>query len=222
MVFFLVIYTTIKFIKWFLLERVSMTVYAYLRVSTDAQDVANQRHGLLEYANSSGLVPVKIIEDAASGKIPWRQRKLGEMLEKAEAGDTILFAEVSRLGRSTLQVLEFLQAAAERGVSVHITKNKMLMDGSIQSRITAVVLGLAAEIERELISARTKEALAKRKAEGMKLGRPRGQAKTLALDSKAEEIKKLLEKGVSKASIAKIVDCSPQTLYLWLERRGLK
>ena len=199
-----------------------MAIYAYLRVSTDAQDVANQRHGLLEYANDNNLVPVKIVEDSASGKIAWRKRKLGEMLENAQAGDTILFAEVSRLGRSTLQVLEFLQAAAEKGVNIHITKNKMVMDGSIQARITATVLGLAAEIERELISSRTKEALAKRKADGIKLGRPRGQAQKLALDSKADEIKKLLEKGVSKASIAKIVDCSPQTLYLWLERRGLK
>lgn len=199
-----------------------MTVYAYLRVSTDAQDVANQKHGLLEYANDTGLVPVKIVEDSASGKIAWRKRKLGEMLENAQAGDVILFAEISRLGRSTLQVLEFLQAAAEKGISVHITKNKMIMDNSMQSRITAVVLGLAAEIERELISVRTKEALAKRKAEGVKLGRPRGEAKTLALDSKASQIKELLSKQVSKASIAKIVDCSPQTLYLWLERRGLK
>lgn len=199
-----------------------MAIYAYLRVSTDAQDVANQRHGLLEYANDNNLVPVKIVEDSASGKIAWRRRKLGEMLENAQAGDTILFAEVSRLGRSTLQVLEFLQAAAEKGVNIHITKNRMVMDGSMQSRITAVVLGLAAEIERELISTRTKEALAKRKADGIKLGRPRGQAQKLALDSKADEIKKLLEKGVSKASIAKIVECSPQTLYLWLERRGLK
>lgn len=199
-----------------------MAIYAYLRVSTDAQDVANQRHGLLEYANDNNLVPVKIVEDSASGKIAWRRRKLGEMLENAQAGDTILFAEVSRLGRSTLQVLEFLQAAAEKGVNIHITKNRMVMDGSMQSRITAVVLGLAAEIERELISTRTKEALAKRKADGIKLGRPRGQAQKLALDSKAAEIKNLLEKGVSKASIAKIVDCSPQTLYLWLERRGLK
>ena len=199
-----------------------MAIYAYLRVSTDAQDVANQRHGLLEYANDNNLVPVKIVEDSASGKIAWRKRKLGEMLENAQAGDTILFAEVSRLGRSTLQVLEFLQAAAEKGVNIHITKNRMVMDGSMQSRITAVVLGLAAEIERELISARTKEALAKRKAEGVKLGRPRGEAKTLALDSKASQIKELLSKQVSKASIAKIVECSPQTLYLWLERRGLK
>lgn len=199
-----------------------MAIYAYLRVSTDAQDAANQKHGLLEYANDNNLVPVKIVEDSASGKIAWRKRKLGEMLENAQAGDVILFAEISRLGRSTLQVLEFLQAAAEKGISVHITKNKMIMDNSMQSRITAVVLGLAAEIERELISVRTKEALAKRKAEGVKLGRPRGEAKTLALDSKASQIKELLSKQVSKASIAKIVECSPQTLYLWLERRGLK
>ncbi len=202
--------------------KTEMAIYAYLRVSTDAQDAANQKHGLLEYANDNNLVPVKIVEDSASGKIAWRKRKLGEMLENAQAGDVILFAEISRLGRSTLQVLEFLQAAAEKGISVHITKNKMIMDNSMQSRITAVVLGLAAEIERELISVRTKEALAKRKAEGVKLGRPRGEAKTLALDSKASQIKELLSKQVSKASIAKIVDCSPQTLYLWLERRGLK
>lgn len=198
-----------------------MAIYAYLRVSTDAQDVANQKHGLLEYANEARLGPVEIVTDSASGKINWRERALGGLLEKTESGDVILFAEISRLGRSTLQVLEFLQAAAARGVSVHITKNKMVMDGSIQARITATVLGLAAEIERELISSRTKEALAKRKADGVQLGRPRGEQTELSLDKHAAQIRDLLSKNVSKSSIAKIVDCTPQTLYNWLARRGL-
>lgn len=201
---------------------IGQTIYAYLRVSTDAQDVANQRHGLLEYANEKGLVPVKMIEDSASGKIPWQKRALGALLEKTQDGDIILFAEISRLGRSTLQVLEFLQIAAERGVSVHVTKSRMVMDGSIQSRITATVLGLAAEIERELIATRTKEALARKKAEGVKLGRPTGEAESLKLDAHAEQIRDYLEKKVSMRSIAKILDCSPQTLYNWIERRGIK
>lgn len=198
---------------------IGATVWAYLRVSTDAQDVANQRHGLLEYANACALVPVSMIEDSASGKTPWQGRELGALLDRAKEGDTILVAEISRIARSTLQVLEFLQAAAARGVSVHVTKSKMIMDNSMQSKITAVVMGLAAEIEREMIAARTKEALAKRKAEGVKLGRPSGEAATLALDASAAQIKDLLAKGVSKRSIAKIVECSPQTLYSWIARR---
>jgi DNA invertase Pin-like site-specific DNA recombinase len=138
-----------------------MTNYAYLRVSTDKQDVDNQRHGLLEYANSHKLVPLDFREDTSSGKIKWRERGIGKILQEAKAGDVILAAEVSRLARSTLQVLEILEFAAEKKIGVHIVKNRLVMDGSLPSRITATVLGLAAEIEREFISARTTEALAR-------------------------------------------------------------
>ncbi len=200
-----------------------MTVYAYLRVSTDDQDVENQKHGILEYANSHNLSGLNFVEDSASGKTNWKDRKSGELLTKRmEKGDTILFAEVSRMARSVLQILEILEYCAKQEFTVHIVKQNMVFDDSLNSRITATVLGLAAEIEREFISMRTKEALAKRKAEGMVLGRPRGKAKKVKLDKHAKEIRKYLELGISKRAICKLVDCSPSTLYEWIERRKVE
>ncbi len=111
----------------------------------------------------------------------------------------------------------------DRGLIIHIAKQRMVLDGSRQSRITATVLGLAAEIERELISQRTIEALARRKAEGKPLGRPKGRkATSLKLDAKEAEIRGYLAKGISKRSIAKLVECSPSTLYDWLARRNIR
>ena len=200
-----------------------MTIYAYLRVSTNQQDVDNQRHGILEYANQKSLGHLEFVEDSVSGQKRWRDRELGKLLtETASPGDTIVFAEISRMARSTLQVLEILECCMQRGVSVHIAKQRMVLDDSMPSRITATVLGLAAEIERELISLRTTEALAKRKAAGKTLGRPKGrQSASLKLDAKEQEIKMYLAKGISKRSIAKLVDCAPSTLYNWLRRNQL-
>ena len=107
-------------------------------------------------------------------------------------------------------------------VSLHIAKQHIVLDDKLPSRITATVLGLAAEIERELISLRTREALAKRKAAGKPLGRPKGrQSAKLKLDPRKQEIQMYLDKGISKRSIAKLVDCAPSTLYYWLERHQL-
>lgn len=198
-----------------------MTNFAYLRVSTDQQDAKNQKLGVLDYCNNHGISALTFIEDIVSGKASWRERAIGNILEKAEKGDVIVAAEISRLGRSTLQVLEIMEIAAQKGVSVHIAKNNMVLDGSMQSTITATILGLAAQIEREFISARTKEALAKRKNDGVKLGRPKGQADLLKLDAFHNEISSYLKKGINKRSIAKLIECSPSTLYKWLKRRRL-
>lgn len=200
-----------------------MVTYAYLRVSTNQQDVDNQRHGILEYANQKSLGHLEFIEDAVSGQKKWHDRALGELLTTtASEGDVIIFGEISRMARSTLQVLEILECCMQRGLSVHIAKQQMILDDQLPSRITATVLGLAAEIERELISLRTSEALAKRKAAGKPLGRPKGkQSASLKLDAKAEEIQDYLNKGISKRSIAKLVDCAPSTLYYWLKRHQL-
>lgn len=199
-----------------------MANFAYLRVSTDRQDVANQKLGVMEYANAHGLTPVKLIEDSsASGRMDWRKRSVGEMIEKAKAGDVLIVSEVSRLARSTLQVLEIMQEAGRRRVSVHIVKNNMVLDGSMAAKITVTVLGLAAEIEREFISARTKEGLARRKKEGQVLGRPKGsKSRKTKLDGKSDDIKKWLTLGVNKRSIAKLAGVSPPTLYEWLKREG--
>ena len=199
-----------------------MANYAYLRVSTDQQDLDNQRHGILEYANQNGITGVQFVEDSVSGKVKWRERRIGDLLLKTmQPGDTVIFAEISRMARSTLQVLEMLEHATTTNFHVHVAKQRMRFDDSMNSKITATVLGLAAEIEREFISMRTKEALAKRKADGMTLGRPKGRAETVKLDARADEIRRYLAKDISKRAIAKLVDCSKSTLYNWLEREGL-
>jgi DNA invertase Pin-like site-specific DNA recombinase len=201
-----------------------MTCFAYLRVSTDQQDIANQRHGILEYANAHQLGLLTFVKDTASGQLKWRDRALGTLLtDKADAGDVVVFSEISRMARSTLQVLDILEHCMRCKISVHIAKQNMILNGSMQSRIAATVLGLAAEIEREFISLRTREALAKRRAEGKPLGRPRGKRATrVKLDDKEAEIRGYLAKGISKRSIAKLVDCAPSTLYDWLDRRQLQ
>lgn len=198
-----------------------MTIFAYLRISTDQQDAENQKFGILDYCNKNNLSPIQFVEDTASGNIAWQARTIGEIIQKVTQGDIIVVSEISRLGRSALQVLEILESAAKKAISVHIAKNHMVLDGSMQSTITATILGLAAQIEREFISSRTKEALAKRKAEGFKLGRPKGQSHLLKLDSFAEEIKGYLKKGINKRAISKLIECSPSTLYLWLNRRKI-
>lgn len=199
-----------------------MATLAYIRVSTDKQDLDNQRHGVIEYAKKHNLEPLTFFEDTASGKKSWKDRDLGKLIEKSNKGDVLLVAEISRLARSTLQVLEILQECANKELAVHVAKNNMVMDGSLNARITATILGLAAEIEREFISARTTEALAKRKAQGLPLGRPKGSHNHVKkLDSKKQEIKDLLAKGVHKTSICRMFDCAPTTLYAWMDDNNL-
>ena len=201
-----------------------MTVYAYLRVSNDREDVDNQRRGLLDYANRQGWGTLHFIEDASSGRLTWRDRVVGQLLTRTvKAGDILLFPEISRMARSTLQVLEMLEDAMQRGAIVHIAKQQMVLDGSIASHRAATILRLAAEIEREFISLRTTEALAKRKAAGQPLGRPKGsRAPRVKLDERADEIQRYLAIGLSKRAIAKLVECSPTTLYDWLARRNVR
>lgn len=194
-------------------------VFAYLRVSTDAQDVANQRHGITTYCTQRAILAPLFIEDTASGKTDWRGRQLGALLAQANAEDVLIVSEVSRLARSTLQVLEIMRECVDKRVHLHVVKNGIVLDGSMQAKIVATVLGLAAEIERDFISSRTKEALAKRKAEGMKLGRPVGAATTLRLDKHAAQIDDYLKRGINKRAIAKLLDVAPNTLYAWLKVR---
>lgn len=202
-----------------------MAHYAYLRVSTDKQDVDNQRHGILEYGNKHSMGNLSFIEDAVSGRKQWKERRLGDLVTKTmKPGDVLLVAEISRIARSTLQVLEVLEEAADRDLIVHVVKQNLTFagEGDMTSRILATVLGMIAQIEREFIAQRTKEALAARKAQGMQLGRPKGQATHVKLDDREDEIRGLLRKGVSKRAIAKIVDCAPSTLYDWLKRRKIR
>ncbi len=197
-----------------------MAIFIYVRVSTNVQDTQNQLHGIRDYCQERGIVPDMVVEDTASGSIDWRSRKIGELLSGADKGDVLLVAEVSRLARSTLQVLEILKFSSERQVSVVIVKNGLTFDNSMQSRITATILGLAAEIERDFISMRTREALAKRKASGKQLGRPQGAlAKHYKLDEKRSEIERYQKLGINQTAIAKLVGVSRPTLRTWLGRQ---
>jgi len=200
-----------------------MAVYAYLRVSTDQQDVDNQRHGILSYCNTHNLTGINFVEDTVSGRKKWRERKIGELLTATmQPDDTLVVSEISRMARSTLQVLEILEIAAESDMAVHVVKQDMVFAETqdMTSTIMATVLGLAAQIEREFVSQRTKEALAARKKAGMV--RPPGPAARHKLDDREMEIRGLLDKRVNKRAIAKIVECAPSTLYDWLKRKGIR
>ncbi|MGB5631676.1 MAG: recombinase family protein [Waterburya sp.] len=121
-----------------------MVTYAYLRVSTNQQDVDNQRHGILEYVNQQSLGHLEFISDSVSGQKKWRERKLGELLTStAVGGDVIIFAEISRMARSTLQVLEILECCMQRELTVHIAKQQMVLDDNLPSRITAERAGFS-------------------------------------------------------------------------------
>ena len=196
--------------------------YAYLRISTDSQDVDNQRHGILEYANRHNLSGLNFIEDTVSGKKKWKDRKLGELVETLVKGDVIVFAEISRMARSALQVLEILEVCISRGISVHITKQNIVLDGSLQANIMATMLGLAAEIERDFVSMRTIEVLADRKAAGQILGRPKGPAENLKLDKVRPDIEKYLKKDLSVRSIAKLIGQPVTTVHDYVKRHKLK
>ncbi len=195
--------------------------YAYIRVSTDKQELENQKYSILEYANKKKLGNVEFIEEAVSGKVSWKNRKLKDLIMQLQKEDNLIVVELSRLGRSMLEIMELLNLLLQKGVNIYVVKGNYELKDDIQSKVLAFAFSLAAEIERELISQRTKEALAKRKAEGKKLGRPKGSYSS-KLDDKKEYIKELLDKGVSIASIAKILGVHYQTMRNYIKRRKLK
>jgi DNA invertase Pin-like site-specific DNA recombinase len=195
-------------------------VYAYLRVSTDQQDVDNQRLGVVAYCAAKGLHAPIFVEDTASGKTDWKQRSIGNIIDQANAGDVIVASEVSRLARSLLQVLEIMRDCVTKQIHLHVVKNGFVLDGTMQAKVMATMFALAAEIERDFISSRTKEALQKKKAAGAHLGRPEGPAKSLRLDAHAAKIDEYLAKKIDKRTVAKLLDVSPNTLYNWLKSRS--
>jgi len=192
-------------------------IFAYLRVSTDAQDTENQKHGIKQYALEKGFENVEYVSDSVSSKIEWRERKLGEMVKTSITGDIIIFSEISRMARSTLQVLEILRDCANKSVEVHIVKTKMIIDNSIQSKAMVLVYGLVAEMEKDFISVRTKEALARKKAEGVILGRPKGRPKQSKLDKEKDKIAELRKAKIGVSDIARLVGASRATVHSWLK-----
>jgi putative DNA-invertase from lambdoid prophage Rac len=198
-----------------------MATYAYIRVSTDKQETENQRFEILKYANRKKLGSVEFIEETISGRKSWKNRELGKLIEKLQKGDVLIITELSRLGRSMLEIMELLSILLRKGVEVHVVKNDQVLKDDLHSKVFAMAFSIAAEIERELISQRTREALARRKAEGKPLGRPKGSFSS-PLDKYRPQIEEFLRKGVSVSSIAKILEVNYNTLLSYVKRRGLK
>jgi DNA invertase Pin-like site-specific DNA recombinase len=194
-------------------------IYGYVRVSTDKQDNANQT---LEINNFCARKQIKVdewIHDVISGTKEPKKRRLGPLLAKVVEGDTIIACEVSRFGRSLYMVMDILKGLLEKGVAVLTIKDGYTLDDSLQSKVLAFAFGLAAEIERDMISKRTKAALARKRLEGVILGRPKGtKTGSIVLKGREDEIRKyLLEDGHSKREAARLMGVDRSTLCLALK-----
>lgn len=194
---------------------------AYLRVSTLDQNLEKNKADILYLANEKNLGQVEFLEEKVSGKVSWRQRKIGPLLSELKKGDTILLSEFSRLGRSMLECMEIISIAVEKEIKIYTVKGGWQLDDTIQSKVMAMVFSMAAEIERDLISKRTKEALQSIKLSGGKLGRPKGPGKS-KLDIFRLEIESLLNNGSSQKFIASKYNVTGPTLCNWIKKNKLK
>lgn len=193
----------------------------YLRVSKASQDLDKNKADILALANELDLGKVVFVEEKVSGRISWKKRKLANVIEELGNGDSIVVSELARLGRSMLECMEVLSVAMDKGIRIFAAKGNWRLDDSIQSKIVAMAFAMAAEIERELISQRTKEALRAKKASGVKLGRPKGPGKS-KLDKFQPEIEGLLANGATQKFIAQRYDTTEANLHNWLKKRKIK
>lgn len=179
-------------------------IYGYIRVSTDKQTVENQRYEINEFVKKEGLLVDVWIEETISGTKSVEERKLGRLLNQMKRDDILICAELSRLGRNLLMIMGLLNNCMKKGVKVWTIKDNYRLGTDISSKVLAFAFGLSAEIERNLISQRTKEALARRRSEGKVLGRPKGsRSKMRKLSGREELIVKLLDQQKSISSIAR-------------------
>ena len=194
-------------------------VYGYIRVSTDRQTVENQRFEISRFAQQQNLQIDGWIEETISGTKNYTKRGLGRLLKKVQKGDLIICAELSRLGRSLFMIMEILNICMNKECRVWTIKDGYRLGDDIQSKVLAFAFGLSAEIERNLISQRTKEALARKKAEGVILGRPKGKSliPNPQCEKNREWIREMLSRGMPKSDIAQNLHIARGTLYRVLE-----
>ena len=198
---------------------------AYIRVSTDNQDYQNQKFEILNYCDKTGMKVDKWLEVEMSSRRPAIDRRIDELVKSLKSHDRLLVSELSRLGRSTGEVIQLIKnlsdhkiefIAVKQGFRINSQNNK-----DMSSKVMVTIFSLLAELERDLISERTKMGLARAKASGKKLGRPKGPGKS-KLDGKEDIIKGFLEKGVTRANIAKILDVSWGTIDNFIKTKNLK
>ena len=201
-----------------------MKTLAYLRVSTDKQDLDSQRLEILDHARKERIrIDDFMLVESSSGRSD-KHRRIDELLGRMNPGDGLIVSELSRLGRSLGQIIRLVDELIKRKVSFTSVKENIHIHGEqdIQTKVMVAMFGLFAEIERDLISQRTKQGLAAAREKGKLLGRPKGSLGKSKLDGKEEEIQILLGKGVSMASLARIMDVSRSTLYSFIRNRHLE
>jgi DNA invertase Pin-like site-specific DNA recombinase len=203
-----------------------LAILAYIRVSTSSQDTDGQRLEILEYARRNGLHIDDYIEIEASSRLTQRERRIEELLARLHQGDTLIVSELSRLGRSTVEVIEIANGLVARKIGLVAIKQGLKVPAGgkldISSKVMVSIFSLLAELERDLISERTKQALAAKKAGGAHLGKPTGTIQASKLDEKQDTIKELLKHKVSNAAIARVVGTSRSNLAIYVNKRGIK
>lgn len=191
-----------------------MSVIAYLRVSTEKQHIENQKDEIRRFAASRSLTIDRWVTETVSGKTQNKDRKLGPLLRRMQSGDTLIVTEISRLSRTLTEIMAIMGRCLEKNIVLYSTKDGYAFDNSINSKVLAFAFGLVAEIEHNLISMRTKEALALRRAEGIRLGRPTGsKIKQRILIDHREEIETLLHQGHSVRQICEKFNVSRSVYY---------
>lgn len=181
-----------------------MTVYAYLRVSTQLQTIESQKYEINKWCSRKELHVDVWVTESVSGTIAWEKRRLGKLIRKMKSGDMLICSEISRLGRNMLMIMSILNECSAKGVKIHTIKDNFDLTDSINSKIIAFAFALASEIERNLISQRTKEALAAKKQAGIKLGRPSGfSEKVRVFLSESDKVEGYLADGESLTSIGR-------------------
>ena len=193
-------------------------IYGYCRISTNHQQVCNQKHEIKTFADKNDIKIDKWIEEIISSRKHLEVRKLGKLLKKLKKGDILIATEISRLGRNLLEVMGILQQCLEKDCQIWTLKENYRLGSDIQSKVLAFAFSLASEIERQLISERTKNSLQRLKDEGKHLGRPHGQSYK-KLEKKHHKIKELLDKNVSKSEIARLMGCTWQTLHRYINEK---
>ena len=194
-------------------------IIAYIRKSTEKQEFAHMEFEIKDYASKHKLKINKWVQESISSRMPLQKRELGSVLAALKAGDILITTEISRLGRSLLEVMSILQICLNKNCQVITTKEHYHLGNDLQSQVLAFAFGLSAQIERDLISQRTRAALTAKKAQGVRLGRPFGaESKKLALTPNIIRVKSLLKKGLSQAKVSKALEVKPQTLGRVLRR----
>jgi DNA invertase Pin-like site-specific DNA recombinase len=201
-----------------------MKTLAYIRVSKSTQDVSNQRHEILEYAHSHKMTVDEFIEIEISSRKDRDQRRIDEVLGKLEPEDTLIVSELSRLGRSMGEVINIIDEIIKKKVKFIAIKQNWIVKGveDMQTKVMKMVFSLLADLERDFISQRTKQALEARKAAGQILGRPKGSTGVSKLDKHRKEIEELLKDKAAKSFIARRLKVSRTTLLDYIKARGLE